>query len=102
MSDRRRLPGEESLSMQLWEAIYHDGVRLFSGTATLRSPTFVELYFSLPLVFHEKQWAFFIVYGRNSGNTGPQLEPLNSGSRISENREQAFIVDTWTKESQII
>lgn len=85
MSDRRRLTGEESLSMQLWEAIRQDGVRLFSGTATLKSPillritlhphyvrkpntladpqsyTFMELYFSLSLASHEKQWAFLYI-----------------------------------------
>lgn len=97
--------------MQLWEAICHDGVRLFSGTATLRSPTLLRITFhsllwSCTLACHwcsmRSSGHFFIVYGRNSGNTGPQLEPLNSGSKISEHREQAFTVDTWTKESQII
>lgn len=93
-------------------------MRLSSGASALRSPTFlritlhphyvrkpntladpqsytfVKLYFSLSLVSHEKQWTFFfMVYERNSGNTGPQLDPLNSGSRISEHREPASTVD---------
>ena len=37
---------------------------------------------------------FFIVYKKNSGNVGPQLDLLNSGSRISEHREPASTVDT--------
>lgn len=37
---------------------------------------------------------FFIVYKKNSGNAGPQLDLLNSGSRISEHREPASTVDT--------